>query len=313
LKREVVAMPEKTADAKARRNRRWIVISLLPLAAFLVILTAFPVINLLGVSLFQIEWSQGTSSFRFVGLENYRRLFIDEIIYWAGVRNTLIFAATAVVCQMFLGFSMALAVNAAGSIGRTLLTGIFLLPIVVPPIVIGTMWRLILGREFGLANALLAPLGIGPVDWLGNPNIALAAVIFVDVWHWTPFVFLLMLAGLEALDGEVLEAARMDVRRRWQQIRHIILPMMLPTIVITLLFRIILSFKVFDEIFLLTSGGPGTSTEVINFSIYRTFFAQDQVGYGSTMSVVTLFAISLIIIIGRSFVRRRVLGESAPS
>jgi multiple sugar transport system permease protein len=176
---------------------------------------------------------------------------------------------------------------------------------VIPPIVIGTMWRLILGREFGLANAVLSALGLPAVDWLGNPDVALAAVMFVDVWHWTPFVFLLMLAGLESLDGEVLEAARMDVRGFWQEVRHIILPLMMPTIAITALFRIILSFKVFDEVYLLTSGGPGTSTEVINFSIYRTFFRQDQVGYGSAMSVVTLFAVALLVILARGLLARR--------
>ncbi len=118
---------------------------------------------------------------------------------------------------------------------------------------------------------------------------------------------LLMLAGLESLDGEVLEAARIDTVTRWQEIRYIIVPMMLPTITITLPFRVILSFKVFDEVFLLTSGGPGSATEVVNFSIYRTFFRQDQVGYGAAMSVVTLFSISLLIIVARAFMLRRAL------
>ncbi len=286
-------------------DRRWLWLSLGPVAAFFVLLSGFPVLNLLGLSLFDVKWSEGAAQFHYLGLDNYRRLFTQETVYWAGVRNTVIFAVTVVVCQMVLGFAMALAVNRAGAAGRTVLTGIFLLPIVIPPIVIGTMWRLILGREFGLANAVLSALGLPAVDWLGNPDVALAAVMFVDVWHWTPFVFLLMLAGLEALDGEVLEAARMDVRGFWQEVRHIILPLMMPTIAITALFRIILSFKVFDEVYLLTSGGPGTSTEVINFSIYRTFFRQDQVGYGSAMSVVTLFAVALLVILARGLLARR--------
>jgi len=298
------------ADIKARRNRRWIILSLLPVVLMFVALTVLPVLSLLGLSFFHVEWSEGSAVFDFVGLANFRRLFTGEIVFWAGVRNTLVFAVTAVVSQMALGFSMALAVKTVGSYGRAVLTGIFLLPIVVPPIVIGTMWRLIMGREFGLANTLLSLIGLGPVDWLGNPDIALWSVIFVDVWHWTPFVFLLMLAGLEALDAEVLEAARMDTTSSWQQIRHVVIPMMMPTIAVTLLFRMILSFKVFDEVYLLTSGGPGTATEVVNFSIYRTFFRQDQVGYGSAMSVVTLFTISLIIILARAFVQRRAAGRS---
>ena len=227
------------------------------------------------------------------------------------MRNTLVFAVTVVTCQMVLGFSMALAVKRAGSVGRTILTGIFLLPIVIPPIVIGTMWRLVMGREFGLANTLLRWFGLNEVDWLGNPDIALASVMFVDIWHWTPFVFLLMLAGLESLDEEVLDAALLDVKGFWQEVRHIVLPLMLPTILITVIFRVILSFKVFDEVYLLTSGGPGTATEVVNFSIYRTFFRQDQVGYGSAMSVVTLFAIALTIILARGVLARRRNAEEA--
>lgn len=297
--------------ATARRNRRWLVLSLAPVALVFLVLSGFPVLNLLGLSFFNVEWHEGAADFSYVGLANYRRLFLNETIYWAGVRNTLVFALGVVTCQMVLGFSMALAVNRAGSAGRTILTGIFLLPIVIPPIVIGTMWRLVMGREFGLANTLLRALGLQEVDWLGNPDIALASVMFVDVWHWTPFVFLLMLAGLESLDEEVLDAARMDVTGFWQEVRHIILPLMLPTIVITVLFRVILSFKVFDEVYLLTSGGPGTATEVINFSIYRTFFRQDQVGYGSAMSVVTLFAITLMIILARGLLARRKTAEDA--
>lgn len=305
--RRGAGLPPPGPDAaarKARRNRRWMILSLLPVVVFFLVLSVFPVFNLIATSLFHVEWSGGTATSSFVGLENYVQLFTGEVIYWAGVKNTLIFAVSAVTLQMVFGFSMALAVKRAGTMGRTVLTGIFLLPIVVPPIVIGSVWRLVLGREFGLANSLLELLGLGPVDWLGDPDIALSSVIFVDVWHWTPFVFILMLAGLEALDEEVLEAARMDVRSAWQEIRHVIIPMMLPTITITLMFRIILSFKVFDEVYLLTSGGPGTATEVVNFSIYRVFFDQDRVGYGSAMAVVTLFGMTLAIIVGRGVIQR---------
>lgn len=206
---------------------------------------------------------------------------------------------------MVLGFFMALAVSRSGRFGRGILTTIFLMPIVVPPIVIGAMWRLMLGRDFGLVNSVVGLAGLGSVDWLGDPNVALASVMFVDVWHWTPFVFLLMLAGLESLDQEVYEAARLDVKSFWQELRHVTLPLMLPTILVTLVFRVILSFKVFDEIYLLTAGGPGTATEVINFTIYRVFFRQDRVGMGAAMSVVTLFSISLVIILAQAAIRAR--------
>ncbi|AEQ51245.1 carbohydrate ABC transporter permease [Pelagibacterium halotolerans] len=289
-------------------NRRWLYGSLIPATLILAALSIWPVFNLVWLSLSSVTWSDGRPVSEFIGFANFNDLFRGEQVYWAGVRNTVVFAVCAVSAQMILGFSMALAVRRASGVGRGLLTAIFLLPIVIPPIVIGAMWRLMMGRDFGVINGMLAVIGLGPVDWLGDPRFALMSVIIVDVWHWTPFVFLLLLAGLEALDEEVLEAARLDVVNRWQELRHVIIPLMLPTILVTLAFRIILSFKVFDEVFLLTAGGPGTATEVINFSIYRVFFGQDRVGMGSAMSLLTLFVVAFLIIVAQVVVRRKRAG-----
>lgn len=295
----------------SRANLYWKAGSLAPAVAILVALSIWPVFNLLHLSVSSVEWSGGEPVVEFVGLRNFVELFSDEPVYWAGVKNTIIFAVCAVTSQMVLGFAMALAVRRASKVGRGVLTAIFLMPIVIPPIVIGAMWRLMLGRDFGIVNFLLAIVGLGPVDWLGDARFALFSIILVDIWHWTPFVFLLMLAGLETLDQEVFEAARLDVVSRWQELRYVTIPLMLPTILITLAFRIILSFKVFDEIFLLTAGGPGTATEVINFSIYRVFFGQDRVGMGSAMSLLTLFAVALLIILANAVGRRRKNGRAA--
>lgn len=297
-------LPSHT-DRVRRSNRRWLVLSLAPAVIVLIVLSIWPVFNLIGLSVSSVTHEGGRAVTTFVGWRNFNDLFTGEPLYWAGVRNTIVFAIFAVAGQMVLGFSMALAVRRSRSFGRGLLTAIFLMPIVIPPIVIGAMWRLMLGRDFGIVNAVLSWFGAGPVDFLGNAQFALASVIFVDIWHWTPFVFLLMLAGLESLDDEVLDAARIDVTTRWQEFRHVIMPMMLPTIAITVAFRLILSLKVFDEIYLLTGGGPGTATEVLNFSIYRVFFAQDRVGLGAAMSLLTLFAISILAIIAQAWVRRR--------
>jgi multiple sugar transport system permease protein len=292
-------------DKVNRQNRLWLVASLAPAIVILVVLSIYPVFNLVQLSLSYVVHEGGQAVVRFVGLQNFQALFTSEPVYWAGVRNTIVFAIFAVIGQMLLGFAMALAVRNASGVGRGVLTAIFLLPIVIPPIVIGAMWRLMLGRDFGIINAVLGAVGLGPIDFLGDANFALASVIAVDIWHWTPFVFLLMLAGLEALDDEVLQAARIDVINRWQELRYVTIPLMLPTIIVTLAFRLILSLKVFDEIYLLTAGGPGTSTEVINFSIYRVFFQQDRVGLGAAMSLLTLFAIALLAIFAQVWVRRR--------
>lgn len=289
----------------SNRNAFWRIGSLLPAVLMLIVLTIYPVFNLIGLSFSEVEWIDGKSQSDFIGLANYEQLFKHETVYWIGVRNTIVFAICAVTLQMLLGFSMALATQKASGITRAMLTGVFLLPIVMPPIVIGAMWRLLMGREFGPINEIIKIFGFGPIDFLGNADIALTSVIIVDIWHWTPFVFLLMLTGLESLDQEVIEASRCDVKSPWQEIRYITIPLMLPTILITLVLRLVLSFKVFDEIFLLTEGGPGTATEVINFSIYRTFFAQDRVGVGSAMSLLTLVAVAILIVVVNLWLQKR--------
>jgi multiple sugar transport system permease protein len=129
--------------------------------------------------------------------------------------------------------------------------------------------------------------------------------VVVDIWHWTPFVFLLLLAGLESLPQDVYEAARIDGASAWQELRYVTLPMMLPTIAVTAVFRLIVSFKVFDEVYLLTGGGPGTATEVVSFTIYRRFFTEDRIGYGSAISVVVLFLLTLVIVLALAGLRRR--------
>ena len=138
--------------------------------------------------------------------------------------------------------------------------------------------------------------------WLSRAlrTSALASVIVVDIWHWTPFCFLLFLAGLESLPEDVLEAAKVDGARFRDELRWIILPLMLPTILVTFAFRLVLAFKVFDEVYLLTSGGPGTATEVISFTLYQRFFTEDRIGYGSAMSVAVIFIISILLVVALS-------------
>ena len=177
---------------------------------------------------------------------------------------------------------------------------IMVLPILVPAVAIGSMWRLMYNYEFGIFNQALKALGLPPQIWLGSAELAMPSVIVVDVWHWVPFVFLIMLAGLEALPVEVFEAASVDGASGWQKLRLIILPLMWPTISVALMFRTIFAFKVFDEIFLLTSGGPGTATEVVSLYIYKVFFGQNQLGYGALVAIVSISIICVFVFTFRS-------------
>ena len=278
---------------------------LLPAVLLFVLVALVPIGVLVAMSVARIDWVAGKADWRFVGIDQYVQVLHDTL-FRAGVANTIIFAVAAVVVQMVLGFALAMLTTRVTR-GRVAYRTVFLLPILVPGIVIGAIWKLMYNFDFGVLNQLLGIAAIAPIDWLGSTATALAAVIAVDIWHWTPFVFLLMLAGLESLPQDVYEAAHVDGATFWQELVHITLPLMLPTIAVTLVFRIIVGVKVFDEIYLLTGGGPGTATEVVSYTIFRRFFTEGQTGYGSAMSVVVLFVLALVFILARaSFARRAV-------
>lgn len=261
-----------------------------------------PLANMAAVSFFNISWAGGAAVWSPVGLANYRALPGDELLR-AGLLNTAIFAVVAVAAQMLLGFFLALLCTKVTR-GRVLYRTVFILPILIPGIVIGAIWKLMYNFDFGLLNQITGLIGLAPRDWLGAYETALLSVIIVDIWHWTPFCFLLMLAGLESLPQDVYEAAKIDGANGWQELVWVTLPMMLPAIMVTLMFRIVAAFKVFDEVYLLTSGGPGTSTEVVSFTIYQRFFTEDRVGYGSALSIMVIFAISLLLVLALTARRR---------
>ncbi|MBI1777441.1 MAG: sugar ABC transporter permease [Proteobacteria bacterium] len=278
-------------------------LTLAPALAVLLLLTAAPLVALVTMVFYDIRWVQGVAQWTFVGARHLLALPTDTL-FRAGIGNTAVFAAAAVSLEMLLGFLLAWATSQVIR-GRVFYRTIFLLPILVPGIVIGAIWQLMYNVDFGIINALVESVGLPPQEWLGTRRLALLSVIIVDVWHWTPFCFLLLLAGLETLPVEIHEAAVVDGAGAFAELRLITLPLMLPTILVTLIFRLIVALKVFDEVYLLTGGGPGTSTEVISFTIYRRFFTENRTGIGSAMSVTTLIAISLVVVLALAWLRRR--------
>jgi multiple sugar transport system permease protein len=270
---------------------RWLMLS--PALLLLLALSVLPLVNLFATSFFTVSWSGGHSRFAAAGLNNYHALAGDTL-FRAGILNTILFALFAVGGQMLCGFVLALLCTGVTR-GRLLYRTIFILPILVPGIVVGAIWKLLLNFDFGLVNQAIALVGVDPLNWLGSANTALASVIFVDIWHWTPFCFLLFLAGLQSLPRDVYEAAKIDGASGWQELKYVTLPMMLPTIMVTFAFRLVLAFKVFDEVYLLTGGGPGTSTQVMSFTLYQRFFREDQTGYGSAMSVAIIFMTCILL------------------
>jgi multiple sugar transport system permease protein len=263
--------------------------ALAPALLLLLCLTLYPMLSILRMAFSTIDFAQGQFLWTFTGLQNWRT-FLEDWLFRVALRNTILFVVAAVTVEMLLGLALAL-LACQIQMGKSIYRTIMVLPILVPAVAIGCMWRLMYNYDFGIFNRLLVALGARPLAWLADPRLAMPSVILVDIWHWVPFVFLILLAGLEALPVEVLEAANVDGASGWQRLRLVILPMVGPTLSVVLLFRTIFAFKVFDEIFLLTSGGPGTATEVVSLYIYKVFFAENRLGYGALLAVLTILTI----------------------
>jgi multiple sugar transport system permease protein len=285
-------------DFLNRHFRHW---SLMPAVALFVLLTLYPVANLFRMSVSTISFSEGREIWTFTPLANLALLRADDVIAPA-IFNTLVFVVIAVALEIVLGLALAILVAGVAR-GKGLVRTVMILPILVPPVAIGSMWKLLYNYDFGIFNQALSAVGLAPVNWLGSTSLALGSVIAVDVWHWVPFVFLILFAAVEALPVEVLEAARVDGATRWQLVRRVMLPLLKPAIVVALVFRTILAFKVFDEVYLLTSGGPGNSTELVTLHLYKVFFEQNQLGYGALLSLALIAAILAFLLVGRQALR----------
>ena len=260
-----------------------------PALAVLLSLSIYPLIYSTTISL-----QQETSSGVVWTLGNFTRLFSDNFFLTAMV-HTFVYAVAALSCEFLLGLGLALLLNSRMR-GRGLFRASLLVPMMLPSVVVGVVWRLMLNPNFGAINGTLRWLGVNTesLTWTASPKLAMLSVIAVDVWQWTPFVFLVLLAGLQAIPEEPYEAALIDGSSRWQTFWHVTLPLLKPSILIVLLLRTMDLLRVFDQIFILTEGGPGFATETISLYIYRTAFRFFDFGYAAAMSFVLLALTNVI-------------------
>lgn len=274
--------------------RHW---SLLPAVVLFAVLTLYPTASLLRMSVSTIAFREGSEVWSFTPRRNWDALLADPGLH-ATVVNTLLFVAVAVSVEMIIGLALALLVSNM-SRGKGWLRTIMIIPILVPPVAIGSMFKLMFNYDFGLFNQILSWIGVGPVSWLGSTSMALWSIVLVDIWHWVPFVFLILFAAVEGLPREVLDAGRVDGATRRQLVLRVTLPLLMPAIAVAFLFRSILAFKAFDEVYLLTGGGPGTSSELLSLHLYKVFFEQNQLGYGALLSVLTIAGVLVLLALGR--------------
>jgi len=265
-----------------------------PAVSVLIALSIYPLIYAIRVSL-QIENETGVHW----SLENFSRLAADAFFRTA-LLHTLVYALIALTVEFLLGLGLAVLLDKSFR-GRTIFRAALLVPMMLPPVVVGVVWRLMLNPNFGAINGTLQGVGINTehLTWTASPTLAFASVILVDIWQWTPFMFLILLAGLQAIPDEPYEAALIDGSSPWQTFRYVTLPLLKPAILIALLLRTMDLLRVFDQIFILTEGGPGSATETISLYIHRTAFRFGDFGYAVAMSFVLLIltnAVSLLYI-----------------
>jgi len=260
-----------------------------PCAVYLAAFSIFPLITSL-VRSFE-DYNTRTDTWRWVGVDNYSQL-IHSPDFWTVVENTVLLTVVGVTIQVVLGTSLALFFNQQLR-GSAIVRGILILPMLLTPIVVGLMWRALLNPEWGLANWLAVKVGIGQVGWLSDPNVALWTLVLVDSWQWTPFVFVIVYARLQALPQEVFEAGSVDGASWFQRTLYLTLPLLGPAIVFAAVFRAIDAFRTFDLVYGLTNGGPVEATTTLSFQAFQNGFEFQHYGYASAISYVMVIAAAI--------------------
>jgi multiple sugar transport system permease protein len=240
------------------------------------------------MSLHDIESFRFVAGTQFTGLDEYRELLTDERFLGA-VKNTIIFTGGGVTIQLLLGVAIAVYLKSVADSLRPIFRTIFIVPMVMTPIATGLMWRLMLDGRIGVINFLIELSGIAAPEWTSTGTTAMIAIIMIDTWQWTPLVVLIVYAGLLAVPQQLYEAAKVDGAPQWATFYHVTLPQVKFMIAIAAVFRLMRSFRTFDYIWLVTRGGPGTATEILNVYLYRVAFVFLDGSKAAATGIILLF------------------------
>ena len=259
------------------------VLPLLPALTLVTLVVALPILDVVALSFTRVELG-GEMAAHWAGLQPAARLWQDSRFIGA-LKNTAVFTGASVILETLLGVGFALVIDRSFR-GRGLARSIMLLPWALPTAVMALAFSWIFNDSFGVANDLLRRTGLasGSIPWLSGPRTAMAAIVLADVWKTTPFVALIVLAGLQGIPGSALEAARVDGLGAWQRFRHVILPLLLPSIAVAALFRAAQAWGAFYLVYVMTGGGPGGSTETVSLYAFQSFFRYLDFGYGAAIA-----------------------------
>jgi ABC-type sugar transport system permease subunit len=285
--------------ARAERRLAWTMVT--PALVAVLLVAVFPLAWTVWESLHLHDLRMPWLGRPFVGLDNYAELARDAR-FWQSMAHTALFAVVTVTAELVLGLALALAMHRAAR-GRGPIRAAVLVPWALPTVVAGLLWRFMFDSQAGIANAVLVSTGVidQPVVWFVRAATAWVPVMLADVWKTAPFVALLLLAGLQNIDPALYEAASVDGAGRWWQLRHVTIPLLRPALLVALIFRTLDAFRVFDLVYVLTGGGPGTSTEPVALYTFTTLLQNLRFGYGSALSVVIFlvtFGLALLYVRG---------------
>lgn len=277
-----------------RRTDRFAQIGfVLPATLLILFVTLFPLLYSILVSFQNLDARTAVS--QFIGLKNYADVMRDGR-FWNALGNTLLLMSVSVALELSLGLVLAL-VLVDHLPGKRFIVPVLIMPVVVAPLIVGYSWRMLWDTQYGPINQVLGWFTGAPVNivWLANPVTVYPALIITEIWQWTPFMFLVLLAGLTSINPEFREAAQMDGATSWQIFRRVVLPLLWPVMLVAILFRALDAFKIFDIIFALTQGGPGTMTETVSLYAHTIGFRNFRISYNAALTFVLLAIVSIAI------------------
>ncbi|WP_421723873.1 carbohydrate ABC transporter permease [Bauldia sp.] len=296
---DTARLPAKATDDERATK----LLFLVPAVVYLLLLSVFPFIYSVYLSLYDAKLTRMDRKW-FIGLENYQNLLTDSLFLKA-IQNTAVLTVSSIALEIVFGFLCAkvflsLREMRTGKVLRSLA----ILPMMITPICVGLIFSYILNPTLGIANYLLSGLGIPGPSWFGDPTFALPTVIFINAWQWTPFMMLLMLAGLVSVPPALYEAANLEGAKWHHVARWIELPAIRNVILVGVILRVIDNLKLFDLVYVTTRGGPGDATELITYFAYRQNFRFFQVGYGSASAVIILLISIVVTTFAVTYLRR---------
>lgn len=284
--------PDERPRGRSRERKPLIAWAMvLPASLTLFAITIYPLLYSLRISFYRYDLTAGGGPV-FIGFDNYARLLFDDPRFWSALGRTTYLVATGVSIQLVLGIALASLFSRLGR-ARGLVTSLALIPVMMAPVVVATQGVVIYNAQYGPINYLLNRIGLPGLIWLGDRGVALQTILLTDVWQWTPFVALIMAAGMSALPQELYEAAAVDGASPWQVFRRITLPLLQPLIIVVVLLRLMDIFKTFDYVYVMTRGGPGSATETLSYYNYLQGLQFFSFGYAAAMSFAQIILLSI--------------------